>query len=607
VLGAMWLFLLSVMFCLNSYAEELPGFVVPGTEIQYLVDQNHELTIDAVLETLPSQWQLGEQAILAFGFSPDVYWINFELPASNQNRFIQIDYALLDHITLYRFNQRQLVDKVVTGDNIAFADRPVHHRSFLFPIEQTDQAEQVYVRIETTSSIQLPINILDRNEFFEKDQWQLAVQGIYYGIVLVMALYNFFLYLRQRDSVYAFYVIYVVTFATVQLGLSGYSYQFIWPYAPEWNTQSVSVFTPLIIVAGSMFLINFLDIRDNYPAICRALYIQSFAGIVVSALALVLPYSEAVRLGAGLAIFSCIFLLLVSYLITIRTRQKYAIYFSVAWTIFLIGSVILAMNKFGFIPRTAMTESSAQIGSAIEIILLSFALAERFHDESARRVDAELESSRMNKVLIRQQRAQNEVLESQVTERTEALSDALGDVQKLNLELKELSTTDQLTGIRNRRYFDELIDIEFRRSQRNRSAIGLLLIDIDHFKKVNDRYGHLVGDDCLKAVSTAIANQIRRPPDLVCRYGGEELAVVLPETHCEGVAALAERIRRCVEELDVRSQGEHVPLAVSIGMAAFVPSQGDDYHDLIKSVDEALYQAKDTGRNRVCVGSISEA
>ena len=609
--SAMWRLIVGLMFgamlCMNCYAENIPGFVVPGNEIHYLVDADHGLTIESARKLPIESWSRGSRGTLSFGFSPDVYWIQFQLLPSVKNRFIQIDYALLDHISMYRYQGSDLVESVMTGDSFNFSRRLVHHRSFLFPVSETTQPQQIYFRIETTSSIQVPINILDRNEFFQRDQVELALQGVYYGIVLVMALYNLFLYLRQRDSVYAFYVIYVITFAIVQLSLSGFSYQFIWPHAPEWNTQSVSVFTPLVAVSACIFVINFLGLRHNYPNICRALHAQAFAGIGVSVFAIILPYSEVIRVVAGLAIFTCLFLLIISYLIMIRTRQKYAVYFSVAWTIFLAGGAIIALSKFGILPRTPAIESSAQIGSAIEIILLSFALAERFHDESARRVDAELETSRMNSVLIRQQQAQNETLETQVKERTVALSVALDDVQKLNTELRDLSTIDQLTGIRNRRYFDELMDIEFKRSQRNRTAIGLLLIDIDHFKTVNDRYGHLVGDDCLRKVSQAIAAQVRRPPDLVCRYGGEELAVVLPETHCEGVSALAERIRHSVEILQVEVEGERMSVTVSLGYAATTPTQQDNLQALIKCVDDALYQAKEGGRNRVCAGSYNTA
>ena len=591
------------VLCLNCYAEVAPGFVVPGDEIHYLVDVDHALTIDSARKTPLNEWSRGSKGTLSFGFSPDVYWIQFELPRSDKDRFIQVDYALLDLITMYRYQGDDLIEEVVTGDSFDFSDRFVHHRSFLFPVAGTSQLQKIYFRIETTSSVQVPVNILDRNEFFERDQAQLALQGVYYGIVLVMALYNFFLYLRQRDSVYAFYVIYVITFVIVQLGLTGFSYQFLWPNAAEWNTRSVAVFTPLVVVSCIMFLINFLDLKNSYPSVCRSLYLQAFAAVIVSGLALVVPYSQVIRLAAGLAIFTSIFLLCVSYLITIRTRQKYAVYFSVAWTIFLAGSAIIAMTKFGFMPRTPLTESSAQIGSAIEVILLSFALAERFHDESARRVKAEQETSRMNNVLIRQQRAQNDLLETQVSERTVALSVALDDVQKLNTELRDLSTTDQLTGIRNRRYFDELFDIEFKRSQRNRTAIGLLLIDIDNFKNVNDIYGHLVGDKCLREISQVIAAQVRRPPDLVCRYGGEELAVVLPETHCEGVSALAERIRHSVEVLEIESEGERITVTVSIGYAAISATQLDKGQALVKCVDDALYHAKKEGRNRVCAGN----
>jgi diguanylate cyclase len=246
-----------------------------------------------------------------------------------------------------------------------------------------------------------------------------------------------------------------------------------------------------------------------------------------------------------------------------------------------------------------LTESAAQIGSAIEIILLSFALAERLHDANKRQLYAEIETLRISEELVSAQRKQNEVLERRVDERTQDLRQALDNVKKLNEELSDLSTMDQVTGVRNRRYFDDMLVREFRRGWRNQSTLSLIMIDLDHFKLVNDNHGHLVGDLCLQMASKAIYDVVKRPPDLVCRYGGEELAVILPETSLEGAMILAERIRHQLEILEIPSENGAVRITASVGVSSLVPSGDVESNTIISLADSALYEAKQGGRNQV--------
>ena len=262
-----------------------------------------------------------------------------------------------------------------------------------------------------------------------------------------------------------------------------------------------------------------------------------------------------------------------------------------------MGVVILALNKFGFVPRTWITESAAQVGSAIEIILLSFALAERLYDAMQRRFVAENESIVIKEELIQTQQKQNQVLEKEVASRTCELEKALDKVQILNEELSDLSTMDQVTGVRNRRYFDDMLDREFRRGLRNKSSLSLIMLDLDHFKSVNDNYGHLAGDLCLKTVANAMYNIVKRPPDLVCRYGGEELAIILPDTLHQGAMTIAERIRHQIEHLTIEISEKKIAITASLGVATLVPNNHKTPSFLIEMADKALYRAKNSGRN----------
>jgi diguanylate cyclase (GGDEF)-like protein len=168
--------------------------------------------------------------------------------------------------------------------------------------------------------------------------------------------------------------------------------------------------------------------------------------------------------------------------------------------------------------------------------------------------------------------------------------------------LRKLATLDGLTGIPNRRAFDDALAMEWRRSQRNKTSLSLALIDIDHFKLFNDSYGHLEGDDCLKRFSDSLRKCLHRPGDLFARYGGEEFVCLMPDTDIKGAKDVAEKMRKAVEWLDIPHDTSPVAdvLTASFGLATTIAGSNQDLsnvNDLIARADLALYQAKEQGRN----------
>lgn len=174
-------------------------------------------------------------------------------------------------------------------------------------------------------------------------------------------------------------------------------------------------------------------------------------------------------------------------------------------------------------------------------------------------------------------------------------------LKEANELLQHLSSTDGLTGVANRRSFDEHLEIEWKRSIRNSTPLSLIMLDIDYFKAFNDTYGHQGGDECLKQVATAIKNVLRRPSDCAFRYGGEEFVVILPETHKAGAKRVAEKIRAAIEKLEIPHAGSKISqwVTISLGTATMVPTKYTPSMNLIASADKALYQAKQDGRNLV--------
>ncbi|MGZ3237013.1 MAG: GGDEF domain-containing protein, partial [Burkholderiaceae bacterium] len=166
--------------------------------------------------------------------------------------------------------------------------------------------------------------------------------------------------------------------------------------------------------------------------------------------------------------------------------------------------------------------------------------------------------------------------------------------------LELLATQDGLTGIANRRRFDELLQLEWGRAMRDSKVLTLLMVDVDYFKIYNDTYGHQAGDTCLKAIAATMADCIQRTVDVAARYGGEEFAVILPNAPSSGATVVAERIRSAVEQLDVPGlTGQGGKVTISIGVATVTPLQPGGFTQLIAAADAALYQAKHEGRNRL--------
>ncbi len=180
-------------------------------------------------------------------------------------------------------------------------------------------------------------------------------------------------------------------------------------------------------------------------------------------------------------------------------------------------------------------------------------------------------------------------------------------VADLNDRLEQMAVTDGLTGLANRRHFNQTLDREWRRARREIDLVSLLMIDIDHFKGYNDRLGHLAGDECLRRVARAIGSCVRRPLDLAARYGGEEFAIVLPGTDAAGALAVAQRVREAVAAVALPHPDTGKPVSVSIGIATLRPIADDAETLLIAASDEALYRAKSAGRDRAVAHEVTTA
>ena len=280
-------------------------------------------------------------------------------------------------------------------------------------------------------------------------------------------------------------------------------------------------------------------------------------------------------------------------------------FYTLAWTSLLLSCLMACLEHLNLISLTISSNYLLMLGVIIETFLLALMLALSVNHQRRQLFRAQREALRKERemravqddVLAQQNNAQEE-LEYSVQERTLELEIALRELSEINRELEEKNTLDALTGIRNRRYFDKKYLAEVRRSRRERTELVVAMIDIDHFKKVNDEHGHLAGDKVL--ISTVQCLQaILRPYDRIYRYGGEEFLLCMPGTTPEEAREVTERMCHAVAAQRIQPDGfdNILQVTASLGVAMLDPSRSVEAS--IESADNAMYRGKKSGRNCV--------
>jgi len=274
-------------------------------------------------------------------------------------------------------------------------------------------------------------------------------------------------------------------------------------------------------------------------------------------------------------------------------RQRSAYFFLGAFLLLALGAMTNALRAIGLVPANLFTTNAMQAGSALEMLLLAFALADRFNEMRREKASIQQKLLEAQTTLINNLKQSEQVLEQRVEERT-------SELQVLNQKLAAQSMTDGLTDIANRRHFDEVLASEWQRAQRGGQPLTLAMLDVDWFKAYNDHFGHLAGDECLRHVARVLGASVGREGDLVARYGGEEFAFLAPATGDAGVVEVAHKIQTALHKLALQHPCSPFGfVTVSIGVAAMVPGPQDTPDLLVRRTDEALYRAKAEGRNRI--------
>ena len=566
--------------------------------IEYLEDTSGQLTIDEVLSR-SKEFKVFEQNTLQMGYSSSTYWIRLHianrlpvhLTDSKEDRFyISIRYPLLDDVQFYHLKDGTQ-NQYKTGDRYSFDHRFLKLNNFIYPVTiPVNQTGDIYVRVQSTSSLSIPLFVQTEKSFAEQQHKLNTINGVYLGITFGLCVYNLFLWIGVRKKVYGLYVLVILNLMLFNSTMLGYSFR-IWPNAISFQQISIYVFSVTAAAAVCIFGMAFLKTRKFQPKTHKVILgIVAVYAICVPLMFFTTPL-VASKINV-LVMLSGVFVLFIAAIRSVIQGYGPARYYLIGQGAVLFSVFFTVLTSQGVIPLYYLAPEVMKWSSAFELIFFSIGLADLVNHERKLREQAQKESAHAQEQLLQSQIKLTQHLDELVRQRTEELEVA-------NQRLQELNTKDELTGLRNRRYLNEALPMEYQRAYREKNHLAVLLFDIDFFKKLNDTYGHQFGDLCLSTAGRLIQSNLHRPPDVGIRYGGEEFVVMLPNTNMDGAIAVAEKIRRAFVNEVIADDQHSVTITVSIGVACEIPPDREGFEQMLKLADDRLYMAKENGRNQV--------
>ena len=352
--------------------------------LTYLEDADGQLDLQQVMVSRSSGegWHSAGSAVPNLGFTRSYLWFHVQLSNGGTEplqRLLEVEYALLGSVELYVVQPGEPPQSLRGGNSLPFAARPIPHRHLLFPVTlQPGNVADLYLRIKSAYGMQVPLTLWEERAFWIADQERLGWQFLYYGLIVVMVLYNLFLAWGVRDRIYVYYVMMVGCVGIFQMVLHGAAFQFLWPGQPEWNALGVAILTPLSNAGSTLFSSRMLRIQEHFPRHYVLLRLQLWLTPLQVLGCFLLPLDLIMPISTGLVVITAA-LVGSAAVQRLRNGGQEARYFFIAWNIFLIGCLVMALSKFGVLPYNWITENTMQIGSGIETILLSLALATRIN------------------------------------------------------------------------------------------------------------------------------------------------------------------------------------------------------------------------------------
>ena len=320
------------------------------------------------------------------GYSHSAFWLKVDLsyqplnPQIHRTWLLELAYPPMDNIDLYLADASgnyRLAER--TGDALPFDSRQIKENNYLFELNfSPGQSQTVYLRVASQGSVQAPLTLWSAQAYLEEQPVRIYILGLIYGVLLGMLVYNLFIYLSVRDTSYLYYIFYIASFGLYQLSVNGAAVQYFWPNNPWWANAATPFLIGSAAFFGCQFARTFLHTATHSRWLDRALMLLMAVGVLVMVLALTTSYAVSLRLATGLAL-AFIVTIFTSGVVAWVRGLRVARYFVIAWSAFLLGGLVNTLMVLGYLPNVFLTMYASQIGSAIEVGLLSLALADRIN------------------------------------------------------------------------------------------------------------------------------------------------------------------------------------------------------------------------------------
>lgn len=526
-----------------------------GKDLAILEESNSPLSIDQAIQAFQQhRFNQSDQPIISLGLGATPIWIAIEVINSTHimaRRRLSIENSWLDKLDVYFIPHEAEVNSYHAGDKFPFAKRIIEQRFFDFDHLFKPGTTLVFIRVESIDPMVFPLYFSDIESIQQQRSLESYGYGFLYGIIFALLIYNLILFLVLKNSSYLLYSTYLASFLLLNLSYTGHGFQWLWPEYPNWQQPSNPLLMIIYAVCGLAFACKFLAIKATSPSLYRFIFYGCALFIILAGITALARQQLLMLLLAFsfVLIFSCMMAILGA--LSLRKGNQSAKFFLLAAISVILGSATTALAVWGFIPFNIFSFHALEIGMVLDAILLAVALAKKIQ-----------------------------------------LSD-----QEKYYALK-MASTDSLTELNNRRAFYQLITPLWDAGLRHHREAALIMLDIDHFKRLNDSYGHEHGDRVLVLTAQTL-KQEARTSDIVARWGGEEFLIFLPETKLYDAINIAERIRQRIANLIIDAGGIETPVTVSLGVAHSTDINQLSLEKLISMSDQHLYNAKSKGRNCV--------
>ncbi len=561
---------------LVSHAAELSKPIVLGPHYDVFRDPSNDIKIDDILSgEYDKSFVASTQNYLFFWHTDDTIWLRLhtdEVIHDKQESYWLEATDKIDSIEIFLVKEDDSYE-IQKGGISNIKSKEIQFRSNLFNINDSS-IKEIYIKLDGVLPLNLISFLYTTNGFVEKIIEYKFLTGIFYGFLSALSIYNLFLFFSLKEKSYLYYVLYMLSFMLFQATMNSFDIELAGRFLPEWFfTRSVVLSCNMLLLFMILFGREFLELKKYLPRHNQMLKVSLWITILSFVAVFITPDVSIVNNFTTILAIVVLSFLWISGLCLLLKGHKMARFYMVGWTVLLGSLIIQALGFLSIVPfHPRLYEDAPAIGAIFEAIFLSLALGDKI--------------SIIKKEHQEMQQKLNETLEHKIKERTQQL-------EKAKLEFENLANTDRLTQIPNRVRLDHVLEDELKRAQNQEVPLSIILLDIDHFKAVNDEFGHQVGDIVLVDAAKLLKDNIREM-DTIGRWGGEEFLVICPQTTLEDALQLSKKLRKKLENHSFPIVERKTS---SFGVTCYV--QGDSLNTLISRCDKALYRAKDKGRNCV--------